>query len=86
MNNEELKKPEFQERLRACKSAKEVVELARDQGIELTDEQLEQIAGGSFWGDEITGYEITCGYCGGTFDSNLPNPRYCQCCGIEMSW
>lgn len=86
MSNEDLRKHEFQEKLRAGMSTEEIVEQAREQGVELTDEQLDQIAGGSFWGDEITGYEITCGFCGGTFDSNLPNPRYCQLCGVEMNW
>ena len=34
----------------ACKTAEELVELAKAEGVELSDEQLESIAGGdSFW-------------------------------------
>lgn len=86
MSNEDPKKHEVQEKLRAGMSTKELVEQARNQGVELTDEQLEQIAAGGVWEDEITSYEIKCGFCGGTFVSNMPNPRYCQVCGIEMNW
>ena len=34
---------------RACKSADELVKLAEETGIELSDKQLEEIAGGGFW-------------------------------------
>ena len=40
--------PELQERARACKTADELVELANSEGIELTDEALESISGGSW--------------------------------------
>ena len=34
----------------ACKTAEELVALAKAEGVELSDEQLESIAGGdSFW-------------------------------------
>jgi hypothetical protein len=37
-------------RVAACKTAEELVELAKDEGVELSDEQLNSIAGGdSFW-------------------------------------
>ena len=39
--------PEQQEKARACKTTAELVELAKSSGIELSDEQLENIAGGS---------------------------------------
>ena len=32
-----------------CKSAEELMELAKSEGIELTDEQLDAISGGSTW-------------------------------------
>ena len=86
MSNEDLKKHKSQEKVRANANAGEIAELVRERGVELTDEQLEQVAGGNVWDDEISGYRITCGFCGGTFDCNLANPRYCQLCGIEMSW
>lgn len=34
---------------RACTTAEELAALAREEGIELTDEQLEGIAGGGRW-------------------------------------
>lgn len=40
--------PEQLERAKACKSAKELSDLASDEGIELTDEQLDAVSGG--WG------------------------------------
>ncbi len=35
------------ERIKACKNADEVLALAKEEGIELTDEQLQVINGGS---------------------------------------
>ena len=46
MNFEDLKNPEFQEKLMSAKSAADLVELAKAQGVELTDEQLDAVAGG----------------------------------------
>lgn len=46
MNFEDLKNPEFQEKLMAAKTAGELVELAKEQGVELSDGQLDAIAGG----------------------------------------
>lgn len=39
--------PDIIERAKACKSSEELVALATEQGQELTDEQLEVIAGGA---------------------------------------
>ena len=41
--------PEQMEKARACKSSDELVELAKAEGIELTDEQLDAIAGGTWY-------------------------------------
>ena len=46
MDFESLKNPEFQEKLMSCKTAGELVALAREQGVALTDDQLEAVAGG----------------------------------------
>ena len=40
--------PEMRKRGRACKSADELVALATELGVTLTDEQLDEIAGGSW--------------------------------------
>lgn len=42
--------PEQQEKAKACKSADELVELAKAEGVELTDEVLDAISGGDHWG------------------------------------
>ena len=36
---------EFKEKARACVSVEELVQLAQDEGVELSDEQLESLAG-----------------------------------------
>ena len=41
--------PDIIERAKACKSSEELVALATEQGQELTDEQLEVIAGGAWY-------------------------------------
>ena len=41
--------PEMQEKARACKTPEDVLALAKEGGIELTDEQLEAVSGG--WGE-----------------------------------
>lgn len=38
--------PELQEKARACKSREEVLELAAEEDIELSDEALEAVSGG----------------------------------------
>ena len=39
--------PEQMEKARACKTSEDLVELAKSEGVELTDEQLDAIAGGT---------------------------------------
>lgn len=41
--------PELQERACACETVEEMVALAREEGVELSAEQLDAIAGGGFW-------------------------------------
>lgn len=41
--------PELQEKARACTNADEFVELAKTEGIELSDDVLDVISGGSSW-------------------------------------
>lgn len=49
MQFDELKDPVLQEKLKTCQSAEELVALAAESGVELTDEELDGIAGGAFW-------------------------------------
>ena len=41
--------PEQQEKARACKTAEELLALAKAEGYELTDEELEAVSGGGAW-------------------------------------
>ena len=41
--------PEQMEKARECKSSDDLVELAKSEGVELTDEQLDAIAGGTWY-------------------------------------
>lgn len=38
-----------QEKARNCKSAEELIDLAKQEGYELSDDELSAIAGGSMW-------------------------------------
>ena len=51
MNFENLT-PEQLEKAKACNSVDELVVLANSEGVELTDEELDDISGGSFWINE----------------------------------
>ena len=46
MNFDDLKNPELQEKLRTAKTPEELLALAREEGYELSDEQLEGVSGG----------------------------------------
>ena len=48
MNFEDLNNPELQEKLKSAKTADELVALAKEEGLELTDEQLEAVSGGDW--------------------------------------
>ena len=48
MNLKDLKNPEIQEKLKAAKTPEELLALAREEGCELTDAELESVAGGSW--------------------------------------
>lgn len=50
MNIEDFS-PELQEKLKAAKSSEELVAIATEEGIDLTDEQLDAVAGGVDWGN-----------------------------------
>ncbi|MBP3885196.1 MAG: Nif11-like leader peptide family natural product precursor [Olsenella sp.] len=62
MNLEDLT-PEQQERARACKTPEEILALAKEEGYELSDEELDSISGGMMWGDVCVG--VACKVCRG---------------------
>ncbi len=49
MNFEDLKNPELQEKLKAAKSSEDILAIAKEEGFELTDDQLEAVSGGASW-------------------------------------
>ena len=46
MNFEDLKNPELQEKLKFAETPEKLLELAREEGYELTDDVLDGISGG----------------------------------------
>ena len=48
MNFEDLT-PEQQAKARACTSPEEILALAREEGYELTDDELAAVSGGGIW-------------------------------------
>ena len=60
MTNYEDLNPEMREKVDACKTPEELMALAKAEGMEIPEEQLERIAGG--WGDKAR----TCPECGST--------------------
>ena len=41
--------PELKEKARSCESADELIKLANEAGVDLTDEELDSISGGVNW-------------------------------------
>ena len=57
MDRKELT-PELQEKLKECKTPEELIELAKREGYELTDEQIESISGGGGrWSGDCEGFK-----------------------------
>lgn len=79
--------PEQIEKAKAAKSAEELLALAQEEGIELTDEQLNAVAGGgSDWSTAVKPntkvYILRCDFCGYKGESSLPVSSFkCPQCG-----
>ena len=55
--------PAVKAKLRGCETPEEILALAQEEGYELSDEDLEGIAGGMMWGDVCVG--VACKVCRG---------------------
>ena len=74
-------------KVKACKNQEELLALAKEEGIELSDEQLQAVSGGAC----ISGPSIQCPKCGSSkydtivYYENLAECRYyvCKKCGTE---
>lgn len=62
MNFDDLT-PAQQDRVLNAKTPEEILALAKEDGYELSDEDLEGIAGGMMWGDVCVG--VACKVCRG---------------------
>ena len=83
MNFEDLKSPELQEKLKAAKTAEELAALAKEKGVELGDEELDAISGGT-WGDGNDG--DSCPWCGMyvKYEGGMNMPKYCPHCNGQL--
>ena len=77
------------EKVRACKSHEELLALAKEEGIELTDEQLAAVSGGGFCASTP---EFTCPKCGSknvsacSQSGALSNYWSCKCKDCKHDW
>ena len=84
MDIEDLKSPGLQEKLKSARSIDELVELAKEEGMELTDEQVEQISGGGVWN-----HPKSCPACGKGNIYHYGAEYFCKDCGhswVEGGW
>ena len=68
-------------KVKACKSSDEVLALAKNEGIELSEEQLAAVSGG------CGTYTVRCPKCGSNIiveDCVGPKEYYCNNCGYEF--
>lgn len=72
------------QKLKACKSSEEILKAAKEEGIELSDEQLEAVSGGSFCASACP----KCGTAENVYVSHDEGPNYhkyvCKKCGTVV--
>ena len=65
-------------KVKACKNHEELLALAKTEGVELTEEQLNAINGG---GCKLTVSIVECPYCGSTWVNFISTKTYkCSAC------
>ena len=79
--------PDVQKKL-ADASSDELIQLATENGIDLTDEQLDAISGGSLWDGKTGNYTTNCPACGKTiiWPMSQPDPNSCPYCGVTLNF
>ena len=78
--------PELKAKALACETPEEMLALAKEEGYELSDEQLDSIAGGMDWGFSQDYYYVTCAACKSKVSWKVedPQPVNCPDCGAEL--
>ena len=51
---------ETRAKLVAAKTPEEILEIAKSEGIKLSEEELEMVSGGNYWSEN---YTLTCDFC-----------------------
>ena len=76
------------EKIRTCQNQDEILKLAKDEGIQLSEEQLEAVNGGNCFSK----YFIECPYCGknSSLDEADPDKHdgrrfYCKNCKVYLT-
>lgn len=80
MNLEDLKSPELQEKLKSANTFEDLMTIANEEGVELTDEQIDQISGGGAWN-----HPKNCPACGKENIYHYGAQYYCRDCGHEWT-
>ena len=74
-------------KVKACKNQEEILAFAKEEGIELTDEQLEAVSGGC---GTCTAYNEVCPKCNSTKmvrrDLASGTEYECRSCGHKYTW
>ena len=74
-------------KIKECKSNEEMLALAKQEGVQLSDEQLEAVSGGCT--STLRGEDIRCPACGSERVSKIvgwENKTYCQCHACGKEW
>ena len=72
-------------KVKACKNAEEMLALAKKEGVELTDEQLEAVSGGNCLVQEVGDTRKTCPECGSKNVITLGG-QYLLCNDCKYRW
>lgn len=75
--------PELQEKIAACKTPEDLFALAKEEGRELSDDEIEMIAGGEGPWDDSIPHLFFCPHCNGDVmkPGRAGDPVVCPHCG-----
>lgn len=73
-------------KVKACKNSDEILKIAKSEGVELSEEQLDAVTGGCGTAEEV-GAVIQCKYCN-NFAVRKPGDQYFRCdsCGAVIDF